>query len=28
VIGGQLECVVREDGVAQPITEAPDIKAA
>ena len=27
-IGGQLECVVREDGVAQPITEAPDIKAA
>jgi hypothetical protein len=28
-IGGQLECVVREDGIVQPITEAPpDIKAA
>ncbi|HEV2295194.1 MAG TPA: HDOD domain-containing protein [Tepidisphaeraceae bacterium] len=27
-IGGSLECVLREDGVAQPITEAPDIKAA
>jgi hypothetical protein len=27
-IGGQLECVLREDGVALPITEAPDIKAA
>jgi HD-like signal output (HDOD) protein len=27
-IGGALECVVREDGVAQPITESHDIKAA
>lgn len=27
-IGGALECVLREDGVAQPITEAPDVKAA
>jgi HD-like signal output (HDOD) protein len=27
-IGGQLECVLREDGVAQPLAEAPDMKAA
>jgi HD-like signal output (HDOD) protein len=27
-IGGALECVVREDGVAQPLTESPDVKAA
>jgi hypothetical protein len=27
-IGGQLECVLREDGVAQPITESHDVKAA
>lgn len=27
-IGGQLECVVREDGLTQPISESMDIKAA
>ncbi len=27
-IGGALECVLREDGVAQPFSESPDVKAA